>query len=198
MKSVGDLVSTSFPNLVTAAPSVYLWYYSYCNISYYSMVKFCHTWLCIPLKIWIHFLWGYIHGKVSRAILQTEQTSSCEIQCNCYSHMKISTFYNQPHLGGRGLNWAWESHFCRWVTKLQPCERFRGHRSGVSTATYRDGCSPSSSCRWLRKKTEASLGPCSHCHQCFYSFFLVAVLYFSCYRAGNNSASDPLSLIRGK
>jgi len=51
---------SKFSHLITPALSLYLWYYSYCNLSYYSMVRFCNVWVCVPLR----------PGRVSRASRQ--------------------------------------------------------------------------------------------------------------------------------
>lgn len=91
-----------------------------------------------------------------------------------------------------------ESHFCRWVTKLPPCESSRGHKSRVSTATYTDGYSPSSSCSsWGRKLRQVLdlaaiatniLTP-SFWLQCFTSLVIGQEITL---------LSDPLSLIQSK
>lgn len=145
MKSAGDLASASFPNLITTAQSVYLWYYSYCNISYYSTVKFCHLAL-YPTKdldtafVGIHSWEGLQSHPADPANKQLWNSVQWLQPYDDLHVLQPATLYGC-------LNWARESHFCRWVTKLHPCESLRGHRSGVSTATYMDSYSPASSCR---------------------------------------------------
>lgn len=95
------------------------------------------------------------------------------------------------------LNRAWEGQFCIWLTKLRPCESFRGHQLG--RAQHLRGWlfsvqleqAPEKE-NWGKPWTLQSLA----------SMLLLTLsvcdVLFSSYKAGNNFASDPLSLVWGK
>lgn len=147
MKSVGNLISTNFPAPVTAALSIYLWYYSSCTASYYSMVKFCHIWLCIPLKTWIHLCGDALHPADPA---NTQPCNAAQFLQPCgHFHVLQPAVLEVSYWGA--LNGARES---RKITSLRELWR---SQIGVSRATALDGCCLSSSCRRLRKKTGPSL-----------------------------------------
>lgn len=103
----------------------------------------------------------------------------------------------QPAMLWWELNRAWEGQFCIWLTKLRPCESFRGHQLG--RAQHLRGWlfsvqleqAPEKE-NWGKPWTLQSLA----------SMLLLTLsvcdVLFSSYKAGNNFASDPLSLVWGK
>lgn len=148
------------------------------------------------LKIWINLWWGWTHGRVSRAILQTQPTSAHEIQCDCYSHTNISMFYNQPHFGGSWtkhdrVNFVDESQSYILVRALEVTDQgWAEHLRGWLFSTQLEQASEKEN--WGKPWTLQSLA------QTLPLALSVCDVLFSSYRAGNNFASDPLSLVWGK